>query len=79
MTYRVTFSTKSSNQNFMVFLRGVEAAITGHTHTHCDLLAILDDLLQTNFPTVEFVRLTSTSPFPSTVSLHKKHLKKDWP
>ncbi|OBS66762.1 hypothetical protein A6R68_04698 [Neotoma lepida] len=42
ITYSVTIWTKSSDQNFMVFLNEVQAAITGHKH--CHLLAILDEL-----------------------------------
>lgn len=38
----MTFSTKSSNQNFIIFLNEVQAAIIGHER--CDLLPVLNEL-----------------------------------
>ncbi|NP_001019899.1 ribosomal protein S23, retrogene 1 [Mus musculus] len=42
ITYSMTFSTKSSNQNFIIFLNEVQAAIIGHER--CDLLPVLNEL-----------------------------------
>uniref|UniRef100_A0A8C0VZU4 Uncharacterized protein n=1 Tax=Castor canadensis TaxID=51338 RepID=A0A8C0VZU4_CASCN len=42
ITNSMTFSTKSSNQNFIVFLNKVQATIIGYKS--CDFLAILDKL-----------------------------------
>lgn len=48
VTYRMTFSTKSTNQNIIIFLNEVQSTIIGHKHW--DLLAILDELNPTIFP-----------------------------
>uniref|UniRef100_A0A8C2LA96 Uncharacterized protein n=1 Tax=Cricetulus griseus TaxID=10029 RepID=A0A8C2LA96_CRIGR len=48
ITYSMTFSTKPSNQNFIVFLNEVQAAITGHES--CDFLVVLDELHPDTLP-----------------------------
>ena len=67
ITYSMTLSTKSSNQNFIVFLNEVQATITGHES--CDLLAVLDELHLTHFLIAEFGCLASTPTFSSTIPL----------
>uniref|UniRef100_A0A8C2LYE6 Uncharacterized protein n=1 Tax=Cricetulus griseus TaxID=10029 RepID=A0A8C2LYE6_CRIGR len=48
ITYSMTFSTKPSNQNFIIFLDEVQAAIIGHES--CDLLVVLDELNPDTLP-----------------------------
>uniref|UniRef100_A0A8C6HH38 Uncharacterized protein n=1 Tax=Mus spicilegus TaxID=10103 RepID=A0A8C6HH38_MUSSI len=48
ITYSMTFSTKSSNRNFIIFLNEVQAAIIGHER--CDLLAIFNELHPDTLP-----------------------------
>ena len=48
ITYSMTFSTKSSNRNFIIFLNEVQAAIIGHER--CDLLAVLNELHPDTLP-----------------------------
>jgi hypothetical protein len=60
----MTFTIKSSHQNFIIFLNKVQAAIIGYKS--CDFLATLHQLDPDTLSEAEFGCLTST--FSSTIS-----------
>ncbi|MEJ1275514.1 hypothetical protein NN561_006411 [Cricetulus griseus] len=68
--YSMTFSSKPRNQNFIVFLNEVQAAITGHEAVI--FLPFLMNCTLTHFRIVEFGCLASTPTFSSRIPLHMR-------
>lgn len=48
-------------------------------HSHCNLLAILDELHPDNFLIAEIGSLTPNPTFSSTISSDEKQLQRNWP
>ena len=84
LTILTTFVTKSSNQNFIIFLNKIQTTITGYKGYiflfHLFLMfCILDQLGPDTNPYGRFWLLTfNPLLFPAQFSLHGKHLQNDW-
>ena len=71
VTNSMTFATKSSNQNFIIFLNKIQIAIIGTKVVifFFFFFSISDHWTLTHFLMAEFGSLASTSTFSSTISL----------
>ena len=71
VTNSMTFATKSSNQNFIIFLNKIQIAIIGTKVLifFFFFFSISDHWTLTHFLMAEFGSLASTSTFSSTISL----------